>query len=1035
MIHRYIMVLGVFIHLLCCEGTAQEAPYFVEKLTTTDGLSSNTINDLVQDDNGFLWIATTDGLNRFDGTDVKQYFHIDSSNSLSHNYVLCLKKLPDNYIAIGTQAGLDFYNSNSGMFENFYYNQNRLLGEFNNTIVAFEMDTQGNLWAASRACIFIFDTTRKLKKVITSPFTDADAASKRLRFVEKMLPLSSGNMLLYLASGLHFYSSQTGKTTAISNAAYTGKLDRLIDLESAATRKKYPGYFPAASIFKIFTSYFLIVKPGIDSLILLDENAQPAGGCFFPFNKYPYLSWSQQISILDSTRLLLLFHNYGLAMLPVTWHNNKPSIHTPAALMFENHEYNTALCDREGNWWLATTEDGLQKISPNKQFFKSTILINQESGKPVKYEMTALTRYKNVLWIGTYGNGFFEWNITTGQQQQHRLTGNTGDPWPDLIWNVRQVTTDTLWVGTQAGMFWYSLAKKNQGRIPAYPGKPPVLDSVAITTQFIDSRGWVWMGLGKGNGVCYFDGKARRFKHYPANTIGGYPLRYPTSITEDKKGNLWLVNDASSSLVFWDQRTENFTTVPLQVSAKQPLGNLSGIWCQDDSTLWLGALTSGLLKFQPGTGSTKLFGHERGLSNSHITSIYEDKKKRLWLVTDGELSCFDQLTGMFTNYTVTEGLPVKHPTASFYYDEQDKRIYTGGRGAFFYFDPDMINPGRPPQKTFITALFVNGNQYMRGQDKVIKFKAWQNNISIQYAAIDLTNGPGTQYAYKLGGEDEDWVLAGNQRQINFSRMAPGDYTFMVRAASRNGSWSTEPASIHFYIRPPFTKTAWFYGLILLLVGAVLYTFYRFRLNQLKRTEQMRGEISRNLHDEVGSSLTNISLGSLLAQKQLHNTSAVQKILDRIYHDSQNVSESMREIVWSINPSIDTVGEALPRMLRYASELLEAKNIELKVEMTPNIEKVKLTMQERRDLYLIFKEAVNNLAKYSKATEVMIHFQLAGNTLNMLIADNGVGFEGNPPLNSNGLKNMQERAQRHRWDLIIQSSPGAGTTIALKAQIA
>jgi anti-sigma regulatory factor (Ser/Thr protein kinase) len=363
-------------------------------------------------------------------------------------------------------------------------------------------------------------------------------------------------------------------------------------------------------------------------------------------------------------------------------------------------------------------------------------------------------------------------------------------------------------------------------------------------------------------------------------------------------------------------------------------------------------------------------------------------------------------------------------------------LYNGGHGAFFYIDPDKMNVNQQPPTTMITALQVNGKPYPLYRDNPAKFRSYQNDIAIAYTSVDLTNGAETKYAYKLmGGKDTGWSMPGKLRQINFSRLAAGNYVFMVRSLNGSGVWSTEPASISFYIRTPFTQTIWFYSLILLVMAGVFYAMYRFRLRQLTTTEQIRSEISRNLHDEVGSTLTNISLTSLLAKKQLPNEGPVHRILDRIYEDSQSVSEAMRDIVWSINPKIDTLGESLPRMLRYSSELLEAEDIEVKAEIASDIEQVKLTMQQRRDLYMIFKEAVNNLAKHSKATEVSIRFHLVNNKIVMIIADNGVGFDMNAPLINNGLRNMRERAKNHRWLLHLLSEPGAGTTITLTTQIA
>ena len=1029
---KYITALCVaFCHVFFIIAGAQGMPHFIEKLTTENGLSSNNINDLVQDNDGFLWIATPEGLNRFDGTEVVSYYHRNDINSLPHNYVYCLKKLPGNYLAIGTQGGLCFYNSNTGVFHNFYYKQNNALDEYNNIITELETDAYGNLWAASKNCIFIFDTGRKLKKIISSPFTEADGFKQRLKFAEKILPLSNGEVLLYLYDGWHVYPGNPGTSGALTNPSLPGRLLFLNTISPPYINK----YFTGSHVFPVFEKYFICVPPVADSLFLFDEEGRKWSSCFFPYNKFPYILWSQKIVMIDSTKLLFLFHNNGLAVIPVKWLNNKPVLLDPSSSLFNEHGYNNFLPDHQGNWWLATVKDGLQKISPSKQYFSSGTLMDKISKQQVKYETVSCSRYNNVLWVATYGAGFFEIDLSTGKQQQHLFYNTGNDIWSNYIWNVRQVTPDTLWVGTQNGMFWYGVSSKKYGRIPSWPGKPEVLDSVPITTQYTDSHGLVWMGLGKGNGVCYFNNKTKRFTYFSCKVPRGYPLRYPTNIAEDKKDNLWFASDGSTSLVYWNRNTDNFQTIPLPAARQKQAGNLYGIWIEGDTVLWLGSITCGLIKFCVSTNSITVYSHEKGLNNSHISSIYEDKKKRLWLITEGGLSCFNQQTETFINYTPKDGLPVKYPTDFFYYDTLDKHLFAGGEGAFFYFCPDSVTFNQSPQKILITAMQVNGKPYMLTKGKPVNFSAQENDITIHYAAIDLTNGPEIRYAYKLIGEDTGWIMAGNQRQINFSHLAPASYTFIVGAANNNSVWDAQAARINFEIHPPFTQTAWFYALILLATGVVFYAMYRFRLRQMMRTEQIRSEISKNLHDEVGANLTNISLSSLLAQKQLQNENAVSRLLERIYQDSQTVSEAMREIVWSINPGIDTLGEALPRMLHYAAELLEAKNIELQAEIAPDVEKIKLSMKERRDMYLIFKEGVNNMAKHSKAAHAIINFHLMNKTLIMIIDDDGTGFSTAAPLINNGLKNMQERARRNQWQLQIKSTTGGGTSITLNAGIA
>lgn len=1030
MLNKLILILV----LSSCAGipsAAQDVPLFFEKLTTGEGLSSNKITDILQDDDGFIWIATTDGLNRFDGTEIQQYFQDGNTNSLSHNYIFCLKKLPG-HIAIATQAGLSFFDLQTGVFKNFYYDKDTAFAKYNNAFISLEIDSYGNLWAASRNCIFIFNTGLGLERVIRSPFTKQDEAKFRLKFVDKFIPLSNGKMIVYRFDGVYIYTASSHKGIKVGNPKQPGHSSLVTGSETYRLASKMEQSYPAASVYKVFGKYLLCLQPGEDSIDLLDETGKIVERCFFPYNKYPLVSWSHQLGIIDSSRLLFFFHNFGFAQISVVWKDNKPSFSGVSKIILEEEEFVTGMRDRQGNWWLATSGSGLRKASPYKQYFKGYELTDRE-GERLKSEMVSISRYGNMLWIATYIDGFYGMNLNNKKLKQFLISTSPDNPWPNFVWNVRQLSKDTLWVGTQEGLYWYNLSNNKYGRIKKLPGKPDVIDSVSITMQYTDSHGLTWMGLGKGNGVCYYDNKNHRFVYYSHQSANAYPFRYPTQIAEDNKGNIWFISDASTSLVRWVRMSNKFEVIKLPAYENR-ISDLSALWCESDSVIWVGTIASGLIRFNVSSNTIKIYGHDRGIADSHVNSIYRDDSNRTWIATNGSLSFLDPETEMITNYTYKDGLPVDFPTAFFYYDKTDRLLYGGGHGALFSLDPLGMDPPQSPQRTIITAMEVNGKPFLfRGE--VARFKPSQNDITIRYTAIDFVNGPETKYAYKLIGEDTAWVMAGNQRQINFGNLAPGNYTFKVRASNSTGIWSSEEATVQFYIRKPFSQTTLFYLLIVSAIGGLFYALYHFRLRQLMRTEQIRSEISKNLHDEVGSALTNISLGTLLAQKQLKKESSVNRILERIYQDSQNVSQSMREIVWSINPKIDTLGEAIPRMLHYASELLEAKDIELRANVEPEISHVKLSMQQRRDLYLIFKETVNNLAKHSSASMVEIRLYIENNILYMVISDNGVGFDPSSTFFQNGLRNMRERAASHKWNLNLETEQGEGTTITLKARIA
>lgn len=1006
MVDRYLILLYCLVPVAIPESAnAQGIPHFIEKLTMTEGLSSNNINDLAQDNNGFLWIATPDGLNRWDGTEVIQYFHHTQPNSIPHNYVYCLKKLPGGSLAIGTASGLAFYDDNTGVFQQFYHRLNSPMDEYNNTILRLETDVFGNCWAASQNCVYLFDQQHHLKKVFFSPFTGADASRQRIRYADKILPLSNGDVWLHLYNGWRLYDNKKDELS-------DDPPSRPFPLPRPFLKDDVP--FPEARLFSVYEKYLFYICPHTDSLRLLDEEGRCLSSWSFPYNKYPHIAWSQTVTVLDSSRMLLLLHNYGMLIIDVGWRQGRPFFRSMTPLLFPASEYNTALRDRQGNWWLATAREGLQKISPSRQHFHGEVLTDRSTGEPARYEATTISRWGDHLWIGTYGNGFFKKDLRSDSTRQYILTHTGDDTWANFVWNIRQIDEDTLWLGTQTGLFWYSLRRKKCGRLPASPDKPTALDSVAVTTQFCDDDGHIWMGLGKGRGLCCWDPKRRRFRYYPGNDPHAYPLRYPTHITGDGQKGLWFISDASRKLVHWHRRTDSFEIVSLPATPGEQAGNLSSIYCDNDSILWLGSITSGLIRYNRSKGSAVLYGHERGLANGHVSSIYNDHRGKLWLATESGLTCFYQSTESFVNFSTKDGLPVIYPTADFYYDSSSRRLYSAGHGNFFYFLPHQICPSTMPPRALITGMKADGN-----------------NVTVQYAAVDLTDGASTCYAYQLQGMDTGWIMAGHQRQISFGHLGPGSYTFIVHAAGAGGEHFGQPASVSFRIPIPFSHSLGFYALLLVALAGLVCIFYSYRQKQLNRTRQIRSEISRNLHDEVGANLTNISLSSLRAKQQLHNEEAVRQLLESIYEDSQTVSEAMRDIIWSIDPAIDTLGDALPRMLHYATRLLEADKIELHAEIPTAVEAVKLSMKQRRDVYLIFKESVNNMAKHSNATQALIRFASAPNTLIMTIADNGSGFDAETIHPSNGLRNMRERARDHGWRLKIESGPKEGTTITLQ----
>jgi signal transduction histidine kinase len=256
----------------------------------------------------------------------------------------------------------------------------------------------------------------------------------------------------------------------------------------------------------------------------------------------------------------------------------------------------------------------------------------------------------------------------------------------------------------------------------------------------------------------------------------------------------------------------------------------------------------------------------------------------------------------------------------------------------------------------------------------------------------------------------------------------------MKAGDALGNWSPEEATIRLDVLPAFYETLWFKLLVIAAIAALLYALYRYRINQLLHLQQVRNRISADLHDELGSSLSGISIMGTLARKDLPDEHPSRSFIDRITEEISQISSSLDDIVWNISPRNDALASIVARMTRYASELFEARQIQYNFHMPHQLGQIKLSMEQRRNFYLIFKESVNNLIKYSRCAKASVRVSIDRKKIFMTIEDDGIGFDTALPSERNGLQNLKARASSLKGTLQILSQPGKGTRLELNFPI-
>lgn len=1015
-IHQFL--LSVILTTCCEQLQAQPVLQHVEKLQAENGLSTNSVNNAVQDQYGFLWIASSHGLNRFDGSEVKQYFFSKNGNSISDNVIYKVIVYDTSHLVLATRKGLDIFDTRRSIFTkinlpNTHSDSSDL--RLYNQISILEKDCSGNLWAGSSACVYRFNKDLTLQKTFYAGQYVKGTGGNTSKKINKLLPLSTGEILVWINSVAYIWEPDG--------------MDTLTEVQYARNKNWsfiQGGYFLSYSI--IYNHYVGMVDYDKSTFTVIDDQTFQKASCRLPRNFNGKTAYTVNSSSLKNGWISVSFESNGFVWIHLGEVNKKITLSSDGIIHLPEYNIGEMFEDREDNLWIKASQVGYLKFSSVKQHFRNIVLLNQQTKQPSSFVIPSFYKTGNILWIASYGDGIYKWNEATGTL--HNYSAESFGRWSNLIWNFWQYNRDTLWVGTQQGILCFDIRTGRLGRLQQ--SHPSVLDSFPVTTQFVDSKGLVWMGVGFSKGLCNYDPGEKRFTFFPY-ADGTYPDKFPYAITEDNQGNLWFAGPSSANLVQWIRNENRFKKIILPGLDEVDNSNLGSLYFdKSQDVIWSGILSAGLVRYEIHSGKVRIFGFGQGLNSDRINGIYKDKNDLLWLSTAQGISTFDLKSEHFINYKNSDGLPGNYFSSDIFYDDSASRIYIGALGNVVYFSPYDFITDNSAMQVRLTELLINNESVTIPENRHLFLPYKENNLTVSFTGINLTNGAENRYAYRLK-DNEAWIDVDAQRQLRFASLSPGIYQFTVRAASKGRDWSTLTDSIQIIIQKPYYLTVWFYLWMVLAVCIIIYSLYRYRLNKMKQVLFMRTQISHDLHDDIGSRLTNIGLMSLVARKSTASESLENPWLERIQKESENISQTLREIVWNINPENDSLEDAIPRMLQLAARLLEAKDMTVHSDI-PDLKHIKLNMKKRRNLFGIFKEAIQNIANHSGAKHVHINAVTDKNILKFEITDDGKGFENQGQRVLNGIKYMQQRALMEKWILHIDSQPGTGTRLTLEMKI-
>ena len=963
----------LFVCICCTTLTLFAQKYPVEKmtfhaLTINDGLSQGMVNQILQDRYGFMWFATKDGLNRYDGYHFKIYRHdTEDTSSIAGSFVQSLFEDSKGRIWTGTSSGnVDYFDHASGKFRHIISDKNGMTDIVNGPVRQISEDKQGNIWILSY---------KRLIRVTLSEKTEAyPVLIKRIE-----LPASADTEIF----------------NGLSEA----------DLFISSNSDIY--------LYNIYTNVFYLFQFPNDKW---ERHILPTDG-----NKdKKTLQYGYHI-LEDKSRQIIY------TTCPAGIYKLKDGIVTEQILNYPLFPAKKAFTDKEGNIWLSqTTGLGVYHIKTGK--FSFIVPEDETTQTLLGLLNSASADQSGMIWIGTTGYGLLTLNSEA--------------------FNFHHTERASV----------FSFSERDDGRIlincggdelkvldlslGSYIDTLPLKDAKTYYEKELKSRRWYV----QENVLYYNNPTTGERKNYPLPlklSEGNYGS--VSDIKEDVNGKVWL-GTITDGLLCFDRVSNKWTSFKNDPKDKNSLSfNSIFTLCFDPAEptkyLWVGTNGGGLNRMSLSTNQFIRYSVKNGLPNDVVYGILPDNSNNLWMSTNKGLSCFTPSKQSFKNYEEKDGLQSNEFNHGVYLRTKKGILLFGGVNGYNYFDPAAITSNPVAPKIVITDLriknqIVNVNEpgsplknavYL---EKKIVLPYSDNMITFEFAAMDFAAPDKNQYKFRLVGFDGDWINAGNNNTTTYTNLDPGTYTFKVKGSNKDEVWNEEGVSIQLVITPPWYKTWWFRVLIGLAIIGIIYFVYKYRLKQALKLHAIRNSIARDLHDEIGSNLSNISIFSEVAQQQNGTAAETEPILKKINEYARVSMTSMSDIVWMINARNDSFENIITRMRSLAAEIFEAKNYTLHLNFDERLNELSLNMEQRKNFYLIYKEAINNVAKYASCKNVWISLQKDGNNIRLEVKDDGVGFSVNTHHKGNGLYNMEKRAETLNGKLKIESKKDDGTTVEL-----
>lgn len=941
---------------------------------TDDGLPHNSVFAIAQAGDGYLWVGTQEGLARFDGV----RFSPVEDETLRHGKIMALCAARDGSLWVACDGvGAAQWKDNQIVW----------LAETNglpSNLTRCLLETKdGAIWIGSEGGLSRFQDG----KLIT--YTDKNGLGDNS--VRAVCEDSAGNLRIATRRGLSSLKRDGGLSTLNLALGMVGNVLKCVEEDNQG--RIWTGSNEGLTCLAGETRTTYGVVEGLPNHIITALYKDRRGEL-----------WVGTFS--------------GLAHIAEDLGFTRPiSDDEPGERVYAIYQ------DREDNLWVGTW-DGLCRLTPARFATYSTA-----RGLNCNNVMSVRESRDGAMLFGTWGGGLNELRGSS-----IACYGTTNGLTHDSVLSLLEARDGGLWIGMDFDGGLNRVQAERRNVLPKQPG----LGDSPVRVIHEDRNGVIWFGTGRGVKAL----SAGRLKTY--GTANGLAGNLVMAICETRDGEIWFGTDGGLSR--W--RGNSFSNLTTRDGLSH--NGVNALYEDREGALWIGTKAGGLNRFQ--AGRFKVYSTREGLFSDEVYEVLEDDFGFLWMscrkgifrVSRQEMDAFDRGEAPALNciaYGRADGLVsvqcngVAKPAG---WKARDGRLWFPTICGAVAVDARLKTNLRPPPVVIET---VQAEQKIyrvppaaAASLPAVTIPPGRGQIEIRFTALSFQAPEKNRFKYQLSSVDRDWVEGDTSREVRYNNVAPGRHRFRVIACNNDGVWNREGAVVVLLLQPHVWQTWWFKLAVVLAAGLLFAAFYRARVRRLREIENLRVQIAADLHDDVGSRLTKVAMVTEHVDAETPVSDRNKPLIRNIASTTREIIQAMDEIVWTINPKNDTLENLANYIFQYAQDFFQDSGVRCRLDVPTRLPELKLSTQERHNLFMAVKEALNNVLKHAQATEVRVGLLSAGEKVIITIADNGRGFVTDiRPAAGNGLTNMRARLERIGGRLHLESRPGLGTEIKMEAE--